>query len=362
VQVLPIERGRPNIVAACHAWSSLWDEVQQLELTGNQRVKNCRSDTDTPGKQERLDRWSTWLARLGDGALGASTLTTEGTEELSIRRVRLDGWGFLHDGSLAEFVAAVYPGLEDLAWAALRGGAAEQLRWSEFVRERALLAPLHVDVELLNNAVLARMPGDEYELFSTDSARDDAANTWPPELCNRFNPPNVPPHCLRLKRMGVVMCIRNIATTRGLCNGTRLIVLRAERTRLHCQIVSGKPEFIGTEAHAHLPPSTHHHLLTRPPAVAPPTPHLRRAAPRSLRRRRSCRASCSTLTTTRAPSACGASNSPSSPRLRSQSTRASRRRSATWGCTCRSPSSRTASCTSPSRERATQATRPCPAL
>ncbi|XP_057329852.1 ATP-dependent DNA helicase PIF1-like [Microplitis mediator] len=60
-----------------------------------------------------------------------------------------------------------------------------------------------------------------------------------PEYLNTINPPNFPPHELRLKLYSVVMLIRNLSIDEGLCNGTRLMILELGNNLLKCKILTG---------------------------------------------------------------------------------------------------------------------------
>ncbi|XP_058793045.1 uncharacterized protein LOC131665274 [Phymastichus coffea] len=59
------------------------------------------------------------------------------------------------------------------------------------------------------------------------------------EYLNTLNPPNFPPHKLRLRKFCIVMLIRNISLSDGLCNGTRLQVLDFSNHLLKCKILTG---------------------------------------------------------------------------------------------------------------------------
>lgn len=62
---------------------------------------------------------------------------------------------------------------------------------------------------------------------------------YPPELLNTINLPGLPPHQLKLKKNSIVMLIRNMSISRGLCNGTRLQVLDMRPTVIKVKILSG---------------------------------------------------------------------------------------------------------------------------
>ncbi|KAK6020620.1 hypothetical protein OSTOST_13725, partial [Ostertagia ostertagi] len=50
----------------------------------------------------------------------------------------------------------------------------------------------------------------------------------------------MPPHELRLKKGAIVMLLRNLDVTNGLCNGTRLKVETLRRFTLGCKFICGE--------------------------------------------------------------------------------------------------------------------------
>ncbi|GBN23915.1 hypothetical protein AVEN_65780-1 [Araneus ventricosus] len=76
------------------------------------------------------------------------------------------------------------------------------------------------------------MPGNEVISESMDNIvsndpQDQLAYTE--EFLNSLTPTGMPPHKLRLKPGAIIMLLRNLAPSKGLCNGTRLIILAAWR-------------------------------------------------------------------------------------------------------------------------------------
>ncbi|KAJ7528750.1 hypothetical protein O6H91_15G017300 [Diphasiastrum complanatum] len=60
------------------------------------------------------------------------------------------------------------------------------------------------------------------------------------EFLNSLQPSGCPPHKLVLKVGMIVMLLRSIASHKGLCNGTRLIIHRLGRMIIEAEIVTGK--------------------------------------------------------------------------------------------------------------------------
>lgn len=97
-----------------------------------------------------------------------------------------------------------------------------------FFQEKAILAPTHEMVDVINERMLSLIQGDEklYEssdsvcLADSDSNFDDSIYTT--EFLNDIRMSGVPRHSLKLKIGTPVMLMRNIDQKAGLCNGNRL--------------------------------------------------------------------------------------------------------------------------------------------
>ncbi|XP_074314935.1 uncharacterized protein LOC141651111 [Silene latifolia] len=118
---------------------------------------------------------------------------------------------------IASIVDAIYPSLEN------------QLSNPEYLQERAILAPTHEIVDLVNDYVLSRIDATEKIYFSSDEVSKDESNIgvrdlYTTEFLNSIKCSGLPNHELRLKVGAIVMLLRNIDQSHGLCNGTRLIV------------------------------------------------------------------------------------------------------------------------------------------
>jgi hypothetical protein len=90
-------------------------------------------------------------------------------------------------------------------------------------------------------AVLEKMPGEKVTLLSTDSADisdADDLDTIPTEYLQSLNPPRLPLSQLELKVSAPVMLLRNIDPARGLCNGTRLIVMHIGQYMLRVRLAN----------------------------------------------------------------------------------------------------------------------------
>ncbi|XP_054274451.1 uncharacterized protein LOC128994153 [Macrosteles quadrilineatus] len=109
------------------------------------------------------------------------------------------------------------------------------------MRDRAILAPLNRDVDNINNEIIQIIPGQETIYKSFDSVKDepDGALKFPTEFLNSIEISDLPPHELRLKNNVVIMLLRNLDVTEGLCNGTRLIVTELCPNIIKAKIITG---------------------------------------------------------------------------------------------------------------------------
>lgn len=104
---------------------------------------------------------------------------------------------------------------------------------SHYIIGTAILCPTNAEAIRINEQLLNAFTGDETIFKSIDEVIADPNNnrlgiSVPGDSCienfNRKTPSDLPPHELRIKKGAIVMLIRNIDITEGLCNGTRLQV------------------------------------------------------------------------------------------------------------------------------------------
>ncbi|KAK9724272.1 hypothetical protein RND81_05G060200 [Saponaria officinalis] len=133
---------------------------------------------------------------------------------------------------IASIVASTYPSLET------------QLGNSQYFQERAILAPTHDIVELVNDYVLSLIPGEEKIYLSSDEICKEDSNTsvqqlFSTECLNTLRCSGLPNHVLKLKVGATVMLLRNIDQSSGLCNGTRLVVTNLGSRVIGATVISG---------------------------------------------------------------------------------------------------------------------------
>jgi len=223
-QILPVVRNgsRADIVFASLLRSKLWDGIQVLKLTRNMRLVN---DPDA-------QIFSSWLLDIGHGrGLGDNE-----TIPLPQGMITLD---------VDDFVAKIYPDIQS-----------SPPPPPEYFLHRMILAPRNNDVDSTNSRLLSMMSGEEQVFYSADTVTQEAGaddessdvNTFPVEFLRSLTASGLPPGELRLKPGCPLILLRNLSPARGLCNGTRLILMRMSSRVLEVRIIGGeyhgKTEFI----------------------------------------------------------------------------------------------------------------------
>ena len=207
-QTLPVvKRGsQVEIVQTSIKKSSLWREFKQYALNINMRANNNETE------------FKEWLLKLGNG-----NLETIDTNEQIIKlpnNVVLD-----ENSSLINFVFGDNIDINDRT-----------------IYNKAILCPKNEDAFQLNQEVLNIMPGEEKTYTSADSViceDPEEQENIPIEFINSQTPSGFPLHIIKLKIGSVVMLLRNINTTKGLCNGTRLIIKQMSDRILDVEIIDG---------------------------------------------------------------------------------------------------------------------------
>jgi ATP-dependent DNA helicase PIF1 len=97
----------------------------------------------------------------------------------------------------------------------------------KYLAERAILASKNSIVDEINTQIIDLLDSD-YRIFSSADTliQSDGLNSslYPQEFLNNLDLNGCPPHKLKLKKGCPIMLLRNLDASRGLCNGSRLIV------------------------------------------------------------------------------------------------------------------------------------------
>ena len=214
-QTLPVvqQAGRAGIVAKTLKRCSFWNDVQILKLTINERV---RRNGDTPEAKE----FAKFLVDLGEGKLPLHP-------EIGQNMVRIPDNYIFESESVQDLIGWCYPDISETSA-------------SIHASERAILAPKNCDVDHINNLALSLMQGEIFIFESADSVKsEEQAGNFPVEYLNSISASGLPPHKLSLKVGCPVILIRNLDVSRGLCNGTRLIVKQILSKILKLELMNG---------------------------------------------------------------------------------------------------------------------------
>ena len=181
--------GRAHIVKLCFANSRLFSKFKIMSLTENLRL--LRSSNP---------EFAQFVLNVGDGL---EPIDSDG---------RVSSPSHVHlSKSIEELIEFVCT--KDLT----------KLNPSQ-LSERAISAPLNVDVREINDCILqTKLPGAAKTYLSTDTELDEDDNPieeMPPEILNGLNRPGFPVHALKLKHNCIVMCLRNLSSL--VCNGTKI--------------------------------------------------------------------------------------------------------------------------------------------
>lgn len=112
--------------------------------------------------------------------------------------------------------------------------------------DRTILAARNNDVDDINDTVLDRMAGGILQFISADSIENEdnmqatRVNEIPIEYLRSLIAPGLPPGHLLMKPGCPLILLRNLAPGSGLCNGTRVVLLRATDRVLEVQVMGGQ--------------------------------------------------------------------------------------------------------------------------
>ncbi|XP_074314227.1 uncharacterized protein LOC141649435 [Silene latifolia] len=173
---------------------------------------------------EELQKLSEWLLEIGDGIAGGENdgeVDLELPADLLIRDVT---------NPIKTLVDVTYPDLLAQLWN------------PEYLQQRSILAPTHEIVESVNEYVLSLIKKDERIYLTSDEVCSDDRGTGDgdihsTEFLNSIKCVGLSNHRLRLKVCAMVMLLRNIDQSRGLCND-----MRTSTTTINVVVRPGNPQ------------------------------------------------------------------------------------------------------------------------
>ena len=205
---------RNDVVRQALTKSPIWSHVLMHRLQTNMRVQQAANTNEAT----TLNAFAHYLLSVGSGREAIAPDTED--------RIRLPDAMLLPGYNLLTLIDYVFGDFSCMS--------------SDFLMGRAILTPKNKNVAAINDDVLDRFPGEMREFASSDAMEDPEDQIqYQPEFLNTLQPSSLPPHLLKLKIGCPIMLLRNLDATRGLCNGTRLIVRSFRRYVIEAQVASG---------------------------------------------------------------------------------------------------------------------------
>ena len=224
-QILPVipNGSRQDVVHSSLNASYLWRHCNVLKLTVNMRLR-VGSD---PAQSQEIKEFADWILDIGDGKVGG---TNDGESVVKFPKDMLIPDSDDHVDAVTQHI---YPNIMSNLW------------FPSYFQDRAILAPTHDEVDKVNKHMMSKIDGEERVYYSSDSVSDTDVDfnfdesLYTTEFLNSIRMSGVPHHELVLKVGAPIMCLRNIDQRNGLCNGTRLQVLRMGNNNIEARIISG---------------------------------------------------------------------------------------------------------------------------
>ncbi|GJS55751.1 ATP-dependent DNA helicase PIF1-like protein [Tanacetum coccineum] len=137
------------------------------------------------------------------------------------------------DSPITQIVAETYPNF------------IERQKDNTYLKERAILTPRNDDADAINAYMFDKLKGESITYNSADEICKASTDTldqqhlYTIEFLNTLNFPGMPPHALKLKKEFPIPLLRNVNPSKGLCNGTRLIITKLGEFALKAKILTG---------------------------------------------------------------------------------------------------------------------------
>ncbi|XP_074327709.1 uncharacterized protein LOC141665622 [Apium graveolens] len=229
-QILPVipYGDRTDIISANFTRSRLWAACKVFVLKHNIRLSKGNSDE----RNEVLSIFARWVLDIGEGqnyiSKDEGPFCTEYEVQIPPQFCNVE-----QSNSVEKMMAAIYPNF------------LTNFKFPEYLSERAILTPTNQTVSHLNSLIVDKLLGDTISYYSIDRAEDFGVTeteldlAFPIEYLNSLIILGIPQHELKLKEGVVVMLIRNLNQTLGLCNVTRLIITKCLKNVVQCDVIYG---------------------------------------------------------------------------------------------------------------------------
>nr|CAD2200325.1 unnamed protein product [Meloidogyne enterolobii] len=217
-QSLPVVAGggMRDQVNACIQSSHLWPLFRQNIITLNINMRQGQNEI----------QFTDWLRTIGIGKLNGKVNKEVEIEGRNLVVSRQELMNFITDNGQA-------------------------LSNPKELINRLILAPHNDTVNVINEDILKMIKAKERIYYSTDESNVEMPMDFDEcdhdiEALNLLNPPSIPPHRLHLKEGCIIILLKNLGVSRGLVNGTRMIVKELGDDILKVEVVTGSVAGSGT--------------------------------------------------------------------------------------------------------------------
>ncbi|CAN1145638.1 ATP-dependent DNA helicase PIF1, partial [Linum perenne] len=236
-QTLPVIKNgsREDNIGASLTRSYLWRYCTVLKLHTNMRINDSLINTSV---QFAGLHFADWVLAIGDGKI--EKIKPQGHNHADW--IQIPECFIIHrsPNPIADLVNSVYPNI------------ATNYQSVAYIRSRAIVTPKNAIVTSINDYVLTQLPGEEKIYLSSDTLTTPGPNQaalelqYPTEFLNGLSFNGIPEHQLRFKPYAIVMLLRNLNPSAGLCNGTRVLLTHLANNVVRGLIIGGT--FEGTVA------------------------------------------------------------------------------------------------------------------
>ncbi|XP_013607568.1 PREDICTED: uncharacterized protein LOC106314194 [Brassica oleracea var. oleracea] len=228
-QILPVvpQGSRADTVLASICHSYLWNFCHKFPLKTNMRVNQDEKE------------FSDWLLKVGEGRPESEQVGADDGYHDQMVNIDPTLLKETKEESLKQVVDAAY-------------GDTNQIEASKSsYTDKAILTPRNDTVDEINAYTISKTTGESKDYYSYDSFEVSESQSnqnetlYAIEYLNSMEFPGLSSHKLTLKVGAPIMLLRNINQTKGLCNGTRMILTHIGERVLKADIIAGS--HIGNE-------------------------------------------------------------------------------------------------------------------
>lgn len=213
-QILPvIKKGNEaQIVEATLMTSYIWKSATICTLSKNVRINNTKDNVF----------WSKYLLEIGNG-------TEKIYKKLGKEMIKIPENLISKQPQFEDFISDIWNDYN------------EHYHNGKYIRNRSIITPLNKDIEVINDIMLQKLPGDAVIFESVDSVLEGFGHGGlSEEMLHKFETSSIPRHTIKLKIHTPIMLMRNLDQENGLCNGTKLIVTQIKKYSIKAKIISKK--------------------------------------------------------------------------------------------------------------------------